>query len=87
MPSSIAFCSGKKESCIGTEEVSSIPVFLFIKPDDGSIKFFSEFSKFGNVNSNPLTVNPIAVEYLYGKFQSSSLSKNVCVVVESDFYT
>ena len=81
------FCSGKKQACVRTEEVSSIPVFLFIKPDDDSIKFFSEFSKFGNVNSNPLTVNPIAVEYLYGKFQSSSLSKNVCVVVDSDFYT
>ena len=87
MASSIVFCSGKKEACVGTKEVSSIPLFLFIKLDDGSIKFFSEFFKFGNVNSNPLTVNPILVEYLSGKFQSSSLSKNVCVLVESDLYT
>ena len=44
MASSIVFCSGKKEACVSTEEVSSIPMFLFIKPDDGSIKFFKEFS-------------------------------------------
>ena len=66
--------------------VSGQKKFL-LKPDNGSVKFFSEFSKFGNVNLNPLTVNPIAVEYLSGKFQSSSLSKNVCVLVESDLYT
>ena len=77
MASSIVFCSGKKEACVGTEEFSSIPLFLFIKPDDGSIKFFSEFSKFGNVNSNPLTVNPIAAQYLSRKFLSSSLSKTI----------
>ena len=69
MAPSIVFLLGKKEACVRTEEVSSIPVFLFIKLDDGSINFFSEFPKFGNVNSNPLTVNSIAVEYLSGKFQ------------------
>ena len=73
MASSTVFCSGKKEAYVGTEEVSSILVFLFIKPDNGFIKFFSEFSKFGNGNSNPLTVNPIVVEYLSGKFQSTSV--------------
>ena len=87
MASSIVFCSGKKEACVGTEEVSSVPLFLFYKPDDGSIKFFNEFFKYTSVNQNPLTANPIFVEYISGKFQSSSLSKNLGVLVESDLYT
>ena len=60
------------------------PFFLFTKSGDDSIEFFNEFSNFGKVNSNPLTVNPIVVECLSGKFQLSSLSRNVCVLAVSD---
>ena len=65
MWSSIAFWSGKKWARAGTERVCSVPAFVFIKSCDSSIKSFSEIFKFGKVNVNPLTVNPIVIEYLF----------------------
>ena len=73
MPSSIPFCSGKKEYCVGTEVVCSVPVSLFIKPGDDCRIFFSEADKFRKVNVNHLTDIPIFVEYLSGKGQLSML--------------
>ena len=84
MDSSIAFCFGKKEYCVGTEETDSVPVFLFIRSIYGSIKFFNEFFRFGKVNVKPLTTNPLSNDYLSGKHQSRSLSEIVSVLVESN---
>ena len=47
----------KKTAC-------SVPFSVFIKFCDGPIKSFSKFFMFGTVNLNPLTVNPIVIEYL-----------------------
>ena len=84
MDSSIVFCSGKKEYCVGTEETDSVCVFSFIRSIDGSAKYFNEFFRFGKVNVKPLTANPLSNEYLSGKHQSRSLSEIVSVLVESD---
>ena len=43
MAPSIAFWSGKKWAYVGTEIVCSVPVSVFIKSYDGSMKSFSEF--------------------------------------------
>ena len=76
---------GKNKASVGTEEVSSVPVSLFIKPDDDSNKVFRESVRFGKVNSNPLTDNPIVFEYLSGKIHCRVLPKIVyiCFVVGS----
>ena len=81
MESPIVFCSGKDEFCVGTEEVSSVFVSLFIKSWDSSMKFFSESDRFRKVNVNPLTDIPIFLEYLPGKGQLSSLLFIVYVVL------
>ena len=59
MDSSIDFCSGKKEYCVGTEETDSVLVFSFTRSTDGSIKFFNIFFTFKKVNVKPLTANPL----------------------------
>ena len=79
MPSSITFCSGKKEYCVGT--VCSVPISLFIKTGDGCRIFFSEVDKFRKVNVNHLTDIPIFVEYLSGKGHLSMLLFIVYVAV------
>ena len=81
MASSIFFCCGKKEFCVGTEGVDSVPVSSFIRSIDGSNKFY----KFEKVNVKPLTLNP-SRKYLSGKHHWRSLSEIVSVLVESDLY-
>ena len=75
----------KNKASVGTEEVSLVPLSLFIKPDDNSNKFFRESIRFGKVNLNPPTDNPIVFEYLSGKIHCRVLSEIVyfCVVVGS----
>ena len=60
--SSIALCSGKKVACVGTDDISSIPIFEFIRSYGTSIKVFSEPDKFGDVNLKPLIGNPNVFE-------------------------
>ena len=82
MASSIFFCCGKKEFCVGTEGVDSVPVSSFIRSIDGSNKFY----KFEKVNVKSLTVNPSLRKYLSAKHHWRSLSEIVSVLVESDLY-
>ena len=57
-------------SWVGTVVVCSSPDSEFIKVGDDSVNFFSEFSRFGKTNSNPLIDNPIFSEYLSENGQS-----------------
>ena len=70
MLSSIPLYPGEKMSRVGTVVVSSCPDSDFVKVVDGSINFFSEFSRFGKINSKPLIDSPIFSEYLSGNGQS-----------------
>ena len=70
MLSSIPLYPGEKMSRVGTVVVSSFPDSDFVKVGDGSINFFSEFSRFGKINSKPLIDSPIFSEYLSGNGQS-----------------
>ena len=70
MLSSIPLYPGEKMSRVGTVVVSSCPDSDFVKVGDGSRNFFSEFSRFGKINSKPLIDSPIFSEYLSGNGQS-----------------
>ena len=70
MLSSIPLYPGEKMSRVGTVVVSSCPDSDFVKVGDGSINFFSEFSRFRKINSKPLIDSPIFSEYLSGNGQS-----------------
>ena len=70
MLSSIPLYPGEKMSRVGTVVVSSCPDSDFVKVGDRSINFFSEFSRFGKINSKPLIDSPIFSEYLSGNGQS-----------------
>ena len=74
MVSSMAFCCGKNEYWVGTEEISSVPFSLFIRSCNGSNRVFSESLRSGKVKEKPLTDNPSGLEYLLGKFQLILLS-------------
>ena len=70
MLSSIPLYSGEKMSQLGTVVVSSCPDSDFLKVGDGSINFFSEYSRFGKINSKPLIDYPNFSEYLSANGQS-----------------
>ena len=73
MLSPIPLYSGKKMSRVRAVVVSSCPDPEFVKVGDGSINVFTEFSRFGQINSKPLIDSPILSEYLSGNYQSRFL--------------
>ena len=73
MLSLILLYSGEKMSRPGTVVVSSCPTSEFNKVGDDSINFFTEFSRFGKINSKSLIDSPIFYEYLFRNGQSRLL--------------
>ena len=57
----------------GTVVVSSCTASEFNKVGDDSINFFTEFSRFGKINSKSLIDSPIFYEYLFRNGQSRLL--------------
>ena len=72
MASSIAFCCGKNEYWVGTEEISSVPVSLLIRSCDGSNRVFCESFRSGKVKVKVSFASAVLSGRWYEKYKNMS---------------